>query len=72
MLVVAPQPFYEDRGTPIAVRQALRALSQLGYAIDVLTYPVGQSPAIPGVTYHRVANPLRLRAVPIGFSARKV
>ncbi len=72
VLVVAPQPFYEDRGTPIAVRQVLKALSQLGIATDVLTYPMGQSPAIPGVRYYRVANPLRLRAVPIGFSARKV
>ena len=72
VLVAAPQPFYEDRGTPIAVLQVLRALSQLGYAIDVLTFPVGQSPVIPGVRYVRVANPLRLRSVPIGFSLRKV
>ncbi len=72
VLVVAPQPFYEDRGTPIAVRQVLKALSQLGYAVDVLTYPVGESPDIPGVRYFRVVNPLRIRSVPIGFSVRKV
>jgi hypothetical protein len=39
VLFVAPQPFYEDRGTPIAVRQVLQALGQLGYAVDLLTYP---------------------------------
>ncbi len=29
ILVVAPQPFYADRGTPIALRKVLEALSQL-------------------------------------------
>jgi glycosyltransferase involved in cell wall biosynthesis len=72
VLVVAPQPFYEDRGTPIAVRQVLKALSHLGYEVDVLTYPVGRSLQIPGVRYFRVANPLGIRTVPIGFSVRKL
>lgn len=72
VLVVAPEPFYEDRGTPIAVRHVLEALSQLGHSIDVLTFPVGGSPEIPGVRYFRIANPLRIRAVPIGFSFRKI
>jgi len=72
VLMVAPQPFYEDRGTPIAIKQVLTALSQLGYRVDLLTYPVGASPEIPGVRYFRVANPLRIGAVPIGFSLRKL
>lgn len=72
VLVLAPQPFYEDRGTPIAVHQLLQALSELQCSIDVVTYPMGASPAIPGVEYHRVANPLRFREVPIGLSGRKV
>jgi glycosyltransferase involved in cell wall biosynthesis len=72
VLVVAPQPFYEDRGTPIAVRYVLEALTQLGYVADVLTYPVGSSPPIPGVEYHRCANPFGYRNVPIGLSARKL
>lgn len=72
VLIVAPQPFYEDRGTPIAVRQVLLALSELGYEIDVLTYPAGQSLRIPGVRYLRVANPFRIRSVPIGFSLKKL
>ncbi|UCF20477.1 MAG: glycosyltransferase family 4 protein [Gemmatimonadota bacterium] len=72
VLVIAPQPFYEDRGTPIAVRKLLEALSYLGYQIDLLTFPVGRSLPIPGVRYLRVPNPLRIRSVPIGFSLRKV
>jgi glycosyltransferase involved in cell wall biosynthesis len=72
VLVVAPEPFYEDRGTPIAVCQLLQALSQLSYQVDVLTYPLGRTIEIPHVRYFRSSNPLRLRRVPIGFSLRKL
>ena len=72
VLVVAPEPFYEDRGTPIAVCQLLQALSQLSYEVDLLTYPVGQTLEIPGVRYFRPANPFRVRHVPIGLSLAKV
>lgn len=72
MLVVAPQPFYEDRGTPIAVCQVLQALSQLSYDVDLLTYPVGRMLEIPRVRYFRVANPFRVRRVPIGLSLAKI
>lgn len=72
MLVVAPQPFYEDRGTPIAVSQLLRALSQLAYDVDLLTYPVGRTLEIPRVRYFRAANPFGVRQVPIGLSLSKV
>ena len=72
ILLVAPQPFYESRGTPIAVLYILRALSELGYAIDFLTYPMGKTIDIPGVRYVRIANPLRFNAIPVSFSFRKV
>jgi glycosyltransferase involved in cell wall biosynthesis len=72
VLVVAPQPFYEDRGTPIAVCQLLQALSQLSYDVDLLTYPVGQTLDIPRVRYFRGTNPFRVRQVPIGLSLAKV
>ena len=72
ILVVAPQPFYEDRGTPIAVRQVLEALSELGRPVDLLTFPIGSDVAIPGLRVFRSANPFGFRRVPIGFSIRKV
>ncbi|UCG85393.1 MAG: glycosyltransferase family 4 protein [Gemmatimonadota bacterium] len=72
VLLVAPQPFYEDRGTPIAVRRVLEALSGIGYRVDVLTFPMGQSVPIPGVRYIRLRDRLGIRHVPIGFSLRKV
>lgn len=72
ILVVAPQPFYEDRGTPIAVRHLLEALSQLGGKVDLVTYALGQPIDIPGVTLYRTSNPFGFGHVPIGFSLRKV
>jgi glycosyltransferase involved in cell wall biosynthesis len=72
ILVVAPQPFYQDRGTPIALRQVLEALSQLGYGVDLLTFPLGEDIALPGLRIFRAGNPVRIRGVPIGFSLRKV
>ncbi len=72
ILVVAPQPFYQDRGTPIALRQVLEALSELDYRVDLLTFPVGADIALPGLRIFRSGNPFGIRAVPVGLSARKV
>jgi glycosyltransferase involved in cell wall biosynthesis len=72
VLVIAPQPFYEDRGTPIAARQVVEALSESGYLVDLATFPVGRSVAIPNVKIHRASNPFRIRRVPVGFSGRKI
>jgi len=69
---VAPQPFYEDRGTPIAMRQVLLALSELGRHVDLLTYPVGADVSIEGLRIFRCANPLRFESVPVGLSFRKI
>jgi glycosyltransferase involved in cell wall biosynthesis len=72
VLVVAPQPFYQDRGTPIAVRQVVEGLSQLGYSVDLLTYPVGSDIQVPGVRLFRSLNPMRFRSVPVGLSLKKI
>ncbi len=72
VLVVAPEPLGEHRGTPIAVGNVLEALSELQYEVDVLTYPVGRTIEIPGVRVFRTPNPFRIRHVPIGLSMRKL
>jgi glycosyltransferase involved in cell wall biosynthesis len=72
ILVVAPQPFYQDRGTPIALRQVLQAASELGYQVDLLTFPVGSEVHLPGLRTFRTGNPFGFRSVPIGLSLRKL
>jgi glycosyltransferase involved in cell wall biosynthesis len=72
VLIVAPQPFYQDRGTPIAIKYVLTALTELGYKVDLLTYPLGDTLPIEGVRYIRLSNPLGFTHVPVGFSWKKV
>jgi glycosyltransferase involved in cell wall biosynthesis len=72
VLIVTPQPFYEDRGTPIAVRYVAGALSDLGVDVDLLAFPVGETVQIERMTLYRCANHFGLKRVPIGLSWRKL
>jgi glycosyltransferase involved in cell wall biosynthesis len=71
ILVIAPQPFFADRGTPIAVRAAVETLGRDGHEIDLLTLFQGRDLSIPGVTIHRTGRPPFVRHVPIGLSWQK-
>ena len=66
ILLLAPHPFYQERGTPIAVDLLLRVLSGLGHTVDVLTYPGGEDRVHPGVRIHRIAAGRWARGVPPG------
>ncbi|NNE08084.1 MAG: glycosyltransferase, partial [Gemmatimonadetes bacterium] len=70
--MIAPQPFYQDRGTPIAVRLVADALLSLGAQVDVLTYPEGEDLVVEGLTILRIRSILPIHHVPIGFSWKKV
>jgi glycosyltransferase involved in cell wall biosynthesis len=72
ILMIAPQPFFEPRGTPISVYQRLKALSSLGYQVDLVTYPVGIDVSIPGVTIHRSFRIPFMKSVKIGPSWNKL
>jgi glycosyltransferase involved in cell wall biosynthesis len=72
VLIVTPQPFYEDRGTPIAVRYVASALGALNVDVHLLAFPVGRDIGMKNVTVHRCANALHIKQVPIGFSMRKL
>ena len=72
ILVLAPHPFFQERGTPIAVKLLLQEVSGQGHAIDLLTYHEGDDVDIPGVTLHRIRRPLFARNVPPGPSLKKI
>jgi len=72
ILLVTPQPYYEERGTPIAVGLAARALVGSGFDVDILAFPLGETATAPGIRIERCGNPFFFRRVPIGFSARKL
>jgi len=60
ILFLAPQPFFEVRGTPLAVLHLTRALAGLGHEIDLLTFPQGEPAATEGVRH------LRSLRLPVG------
>ena len=72
VLFLAPQPFYEERGTPIAVDRVLRVLSARGEHIDLLTYHQGAARHYANVQHHRAPNVPFTRRVRPGFSLKKV
>lgn len=72
ILLIAPQPFFLNRGTPINVRAIAETLGKLGYDVHLLVYPLGETIEIPGVTIHRSWPLPGISSVPIGPSWRKV
>lgn len=46
ILLLAPHPFFQNRGTPIAVKLMSEALSAQGHRISILTYPGGEDVTI--------------------------
>jgi glycosyltransferase involved in cell wall biosynthesis len=72
ILLLAPQPFFQARGTPIAVRMVLEFLSSRGHRVDVLTYPEGSDVDIPGCRIVRIPRVPGVRNIRPGFSFQKV
>ena len=71
IMLVAPQSFFTVAGTPINVLHMCRALTRLGYEVHVVTLPLGDDVAMPGLHCHRAARVPFVRRIPIGFSVSK-
>lgn len=72
VLMVAPQPFFEPRGTPISVYQRLQGLSSLDYDVDLVTYHIGSGVEIPKINIHRSPRIPFINKVKIGPSLAKI
>jgi glycosyltransferase involved in cell wall biosynthesis len=72
ILMIAPEPFFEARGTPFSEYHRIRALADLGHTVDLVTYPFGRDVALPGLKVHRSWRPPFVRRVKIGPSLAKV
>jgi glycosyltransferase involved in cell wall biosynthesis len=70
--MIAPEPFFEPRGTPFSEFHRIRALTDLGHEVDLVTYPFGQPVAIPGLRIFRCMRPPLVRGVEIGPSFAKI
>lgn len=72
ILFLAPQPFYQERGTPIAVKALLEMFSQRGDDVDVLTYHIGENVSLDNISIHRTAKIPFIRTLRPGFSFKKL
>ncbi len=70
--MIAPEPFFEPRGTPFSEFHRIRALTALGHHVDLVTYPFGQPVSMPGLRVFRSLRPPFMRRVKIGPSLAKI
>lgn len=71
ILMIAPEPFLEPRGTPFSVYYRIQALLSLGYEVDLVTYPFGEQVELPGLNIYRAPALPFIHAVKIGPSLAK-
>jgi len=72
ILMLAPEPFFQPRGTPISIYFRIRALSDLGHNIDLVTYPLGVDKKIKNLKILRIPNLFFLKKIKIGPSLVKI
>jgi glycosyltransferase involved in cell wall biosynthesis len=70
--MIAPEPFFEPRGTPFSEYHRIRALLELGHTVDLVTYPFGREVSLPGLRVFRCLRPPFVRDVRIGPSLAKI
>jgi glycosyltransferase involved in cell wall biosynthesis len=70
--MIAPEPFFEPRGTPFSEFHRIRALTTLGHQVDLVTYPFGHDVSMPGLRIFRSLRPPFLQGVQIGPSLAKI
>ncbi|MFC1671738.1 glycosyltransferase [Planctomycetota bacterium] len=72
ILMIAPEPCFIPRGTPMSVLARCRALTELGHTIDLLTYPVGDDVSLDGLSIIRTPRLFGIRRVKAGPSVLKM
>jgi glycosyltransferase involved in cell wall biosynthesis len=72
ILMIAPEPFFEPRGTPFSEYHRIRALLELGHTVDLVTYPFGRDVSLPGLRVFRCLRPPFVRDIRIGPSMAKI
>lgn len=73
VLLLAPHPFFQNRGTPIDVLLILRALSEnKDTLVDAIVYPEGEDIDLQRVTLYRVPFVKKIKGIRPGFSLKKL
>ncbi len=72
ILLLAPSPFFQLRGTPIAVRLLTKVLTDQGYEVHILTYHEGEEVEFPNCTISRIPSLPGIRNIKPGPSWKKI
>src|SRR5436189_4121024 len=70
--MLAPEPFFEPRGTPFSEYHRIKALVELGHQVDLVTYPIGRDVDLPNLRIFRSIRPPFVKKVRIGPSPVKL
>jgi glycosyltransferase involved in cell wall biosynthesis len=52
VLMIAPTPYFADRGCHVRIYEEARALAQMGHEVRIVTYHLGRD--MPGIRTHRI------------------
>ncbi|MFA5907449.1 MAG: glycosyltransferase family 4 protein [Vicinamibacterales bacterium] len=72
ILMLAPEPFFEPRGTPFSEYHRIKTLGELGHHVDLVTYPIGRDVELPNLRIFRSLRPPFVSKVRIGPSFTKL
>ena len=72
ILMIAPQPFFQPRGTPFSEFYRIRALTELGHQVDLVTYAIGEDVEMQGLRIFRTPAVPAIRSVRVGPSLAKL
>ncbi|MFB0565082.1 MAG: glycosyltransferase family 4 protein [Candidatus Aminicenantaceae bacterium] len=72
ILMLAPEPFFQPRGTPLSEYFRIRALSDLGHKVDLVTYHLGEDVEIENLKIVRIPNLFSIKKIKIGPSLAKI
>lgn len=70
--MLAPEPFFQPRGTPISVYFRLKALAALGHEVDLITYHMGENKTLKHLRILRIPNLFGIKKIKIGPSLIKI
>ncbi|MBK8970397.1 MAG: glycosyltransferase family 4 protein [Hahellaceae bacterium] len=72
VLLLAPHPFYQDRGTPIAVDLLIKVLTEAGHTVDCLCFSEGTDRNYPNFRLFRAHGIPEVEGIRPGFSVKKL
>lgn len=72
ILLVGPQALFNPSGTPFNIRQMCRAMVDLGFRVELLSFPHGADEPMDGVDHRRIRSLPGISRVPPGLSPQKL